>query len=132
MTNDGPKRQGKHIKSHLPPSTLRYLISREEQVSRLVPPSSIYSGLFSVQTQSNNRHHVHEGSLLHLQLVSNTINLRNEQSLIHCPTDKVTWWGCGSHIPSVMDSVPESERCACEPKVEKDGKMYPPKAANAA
>ncbi|KAJ5675666.1 hypothetical protein N7462_008563 [Penicillium macrosclerotiorum] len=44
---------------------------------------------------------------------------------------KVTWWGCGAHIPSVMDSVPEDERCACDPKVEKDGKMYPPKAAQA-
>jgi hypothetical protein len=30
-----------------------------------------------------------------------------------------------------MDSVPESERCTCEPKVEKDGKKYPPKAAKA-
>ena len=46
-------------------------------------------------------------------------------------TDKVTWWGCGSHIPSVMDSVPESDWCACEPQVEKEGKKYPPKAARA-
>lgn len=46
-------------------------------------------------------------------------------------TDKVTWWGCGSHIPSVMDSIPEGEWCSCTPQVEKDGKKYPPKAAKA-
>lgn len=46
-------------------------------------------------------------------------------------TDKVTWWGCGSHIPSVMDSIPEGDWCACTPQVEKDGKKYPPKAAKA-
>ena len=28
----------------------------------------------------------------------------------------------------VMDSVPEEERCTCEPKVERDGKQYPPMA----
>ncbi|KAL1590494.1 hypothetical protein WHR41_00552 [Cladosporium halotolerans] len=37
-----------------------------------------------------------------------------------------TWYGCGSHIPSVLDAVPESERCSCGPKVERDGKAYPP------
>ncbi|TKA74549.1 hypothetical protein B0A55_04440 [Friedmanniomyces simplex] len=40
---------------------------------------------------------------------------------------KATWWGCGNHVPSVLDQVPEGDRCACEPKVEKEGKMYPPK-----
>ncbi|CAK1366967.1 hypothetical protein CB0940_10316 [Cercospora beticola] len=39
---------------------------------------------------------------------------------------KTTWWGCGSHVPMVMDTVPEAERCSCEPKVEKEGKSYPP------
>ncbi|KAH1405384.1 hypothetical protein KXX22_001555 [Aspergillus fumigatus] len=34
---------------------------------------------------------------------------------------KNTWWGCGSHIPSVMDPVPESDRCTCSPKVNADG-----------
>ncbi|GKZ58892.1 hypothetical protein AnigIFM63309_007819 [Aspergillus niger] len=42
--------------------------------------------------------------------------------------NKATWWGCGAHIPSVLDSVPESERCTCVPKVVRDGKEYPPKA----
>ncbi|KIW05579.1 uncharacterized protein PV09_03454 [Verruconis gallopava] len=37
-----------------------------------------------------------------------------------------TWWGCGNHVPMVMDKVEESDRCKCEPKVEKDGKKYPP------
>ncbi|TVY27913.1 hypothetical protein LHYA1_G003012, partial [Lachnellula hyalina] len=46
-----------------------------------------------------------------------------------CATcQKSTWFGCGSHVPSVMDSISEDERCICEPKVEKDGKTYPPKA----
>lgn len=40
--------------------------------------------------------------------------------------EKSTWWGCGSHVPMVMDSIDESERCSCTPKVEKDGKEYPP------
>ncbi|KAJ5498250.1 hypothetical protein PEX1_028620 [Penicillium expansum] len=49
-----------------------------------------------------------------------------------CSTcNKVTWWGCGSHIPSVMDSIPEGEWCSCAPQVDKDGKKYPPKAAKA-
>jgi len=44
---------------------------------------------------------------------------------------KKSWWGCGNHIPSVLDSVAEAERCTCEPKVEKEGKTYPPKAEKA-
>ncbi|KAI6880539.1 hypothetical protein KC360_g6953 [Hortaea werneckii] len=39
---------------------------------------------------------------------------------------KATWWGCGEHIPKVLDSVPEADRCSCEPKIEKEGKQYPP------
>lgn len=35
------------------------------------------------------------------------------------------------HIPSVMDSVPEGDRCQCGPKVEVDGKEYPRKADKA-
>ncbi|PWY86747.1 hypothetical protein BO70DRAFT_333163 [Aspergillus heteromorphus CBS 117.55] len=47
-----------------------------------------------------------------------------------CSTCKKTsWYGCGLHIPSVMDRIPDAERCTCEPKVERDGKEYPPKAA---
>ncbi|KAF8849606.1 hypothetical protein BDZ45DRAFT_680415 [Acephala macrosclerotiorum] len=48
------------------------------------------------------------------------------------PTDKITWYGCGNHVPGVMDSIPVDERCTCEPKFEKDGKQYPPKAASPA
>ncbi|KAL6834099.1 hypothetical protein H0G86_005367 [Trichoderma simmonsii] len=44
---------------------------------------------------------------------------------------KATWWGCGNHIPGVLDSVDEKEWCTCEPKVEKNGKQYPPMAASA-
>jgi len=45
-----------------------------------------------------------------------------------CETcQKTTWWGCGQHIPAVMDSVPQSEWCTCESKTTADGKQYPPK-----
>lgn len=43
-------------------------------------------------------------------------------------TDKQAWFGCGSHLASVFANVPEDEWCICEPKVEKDGKKYPPQA----
>ncbi|KAM7205046.1 hypothetical protein V8F33_001287 [Rhypophila sp. PSN 637] len=46
-----------------------------------------------------------------------------------CPTcNKKSWRGCGSHLPSVFASIPEDQRCTCEPKVEVDGKKYPPQA----
>ncbi|KAI5862725.1 hypothetical protein GGS23DRAFT_597506 [Durotheca rogersii] len=41
---------------------------------------------------------------------------------------KVTWFGCGSHIGSVLDSVPADQWCTCEPKVDVNGTQYPPKA----
>lgn len=40
-------------------------------------------------------------------------------------TAKKSWRGCGKHIPSALSGVPEDEWCACEPKVEVDGKSYP-------
>ncbi|KAL2282779.1 hypothetical protein FJTKL_10394 [Diaporthe vaccinii] len=43
-----------------------------------------------------------------------------------CPDcSKKSWRGCGKHIPSALSGVPEDEWCACEPKVEVDGKSYP-------
>ncbi len=44
---------------------------------------------------------------------------------------KASWWGCGQHVPGVMDKVPKDDQCTCEPKVEKEGKKYPPMAAKA-
>ncbi|KAF4978292.1 hypothetical protein FZEAL_5303 [Fusarium zealandicum] len=44
--------------------------------------------------------------------------------------EKTSWWGCGSHIPGVLDSVPAGDRCECEPKVEVGGTSYPPMAAS--
>ncbi|GAM82420.1 hypothetical protein ANO11243_003990 [Dothideomycetidae sp. 11243] len=44
---------------------------------------------------------------------------------------KRTWWGCGAHVPAVMDDVPKDQWCACEPKVDKDGTAYPPMGKNA-
>jgi hypothetical protein len=41
---------------------------------------------------------------------------------------KTSWFGCGNHIPGVLDSVPADQLCTCEPKVEVEGKKYPPKA----
>ncbi|KAI0009110.1 peptidase [Xylariaceae sp. FL0662B] len=40
---------------------------------------------------------------------------------------KTTWFGCGNHIPAVLDNIPTEEWCTCEPKVEVNGKEYPPK-----
>ncbi|PMD64287.1 uncharacterized protein K444DRAFT_521499 [Hyaloscypha bicolor E] len=48
-----------------------------------------------------------------------------------CSTcQKATWSGCGAHVPGVMDSIPANERCSCEPKIERDGKKYPPQGSN--
>jgi len=41
-------------------------------------------------------------------------------------TGKKTWWGCGSHVPMVMDPIPKDEWCECAPKTEKGGNEYPP------
>ncbi|OTB03098.1 hypothetical protein M426DRAFT_12920 [Hypoxylon sp. CI-4A] len=41
---------------------------------------------------------------------------------------QTSWFGCGSHIPSVLDQIPQQEWCTCAPKVEVNGKEYPPKA----
>lgn len=43
---------------------------------------------------------------------------------------KTTWYGCGQHVPSVMDKIPHEHWCVCEPKVEKHGKHYPPASPN--
>ncbi|KAI2472213.1 hypothetical protein F4781DRAFT_33665 [Annulohypoxylon bovei var. microspora] len=40
---------------------------------------------------------------------------------------KTTWFGCGNHIPSVLDNISSQDWCTCEPKVSVDGKEYPPK-----
>ncbi|KAH9908806.1 hypothetical protein F4778DRAFT_365470 [Xylariomycetidae sp. FL2044] len=46
-----------------------------------------------------------------------------------CSTcNKASWFGCGAHIPGVLDQVAAEDWCTCEPKVEVDGKKYPPKA----
>ena len=42
---------------------------------------------------------------------------------------KKSWRGCGSHVPQVLDSVPENQWCGCEPRVKVNGKAYPPQAA---
>jgi len=49
----------------------------------------------------------------------------------HTPTAKQAWKGCGSHVPSVFAGVPEDKWCTCDPKVEIDGKEYPPQAKSA-
>lgn len=74
----------------------------------------------------SNHQDVYESYLFHLPYVPLHIPLPNVLII----ADKATWWGCGSHIPAVLDSVPESERCTCTPKVERDGKEYPPKGSN--
>lgn len=56
---------------------------------------------------------------------------RSSDGIVDTILGKRSWWGCGNHVPSVMDSVSESDRCDCEPQVEKEGKKYPPKADKA-
>ncbi|RPB09413.1 hypothetical protein P167DRAFT_492682, partial [Morchella conica CCBAS932] len=41
-------------------------------------------------------------------------------------TGKKSWFGCGSHIPSVMDPVPKEEWCTCEKPADSE---YPPIAS---
>jgi hypothetical protein len=41
-------------------------------------------------------------------------------------TDKTTWWGCGKHVPGVMESIPSEQWCTCAPRVEREGHQYPP------
>ena len=41
---------------------------------------------------------------------------------------KSSWFGCGLHVPMVMDKIPEESWCICGPKVEKEGMQYPPMA----
>lgn len=66
-------------------------------------------------------------SVSHLSSSPETLNSGNflkADSLLLC-TEKATWWGCGNHVPSVMDSIPDDQRCQCEPQVEREGKRYP-------
>jgi hypothetical protein len=72
-------------------------------------------------------YNVQEGQLLYLQYVPPRSYC---QRCTHA-ADKSTWWGCGNHIPTVMDDVPDQDRCSCSPQVDVEGKKYPPKAANA-
>ena len=78
--------------------------------------------------------------LIHLSLLSRSpVSLLPSTPSVTSPfhlvdgswTEKSSWWGCGDHVPSVMDPISEGDRCTCEPKVEKGGKMYPPKAEKA-
>jgi hypothetical protein len=43
---------------------------------------------------------------------------------IEC-TEKQSWWGCGNHVPIVLDRVPAARRCSCEPAITREGKTYP-------
>ncbi|KAF2134513.1 hypothetical protein P153DRAFT_391849 [Dothidotthia symphoricarpi CBS 119687] len=40
--------------------------------------------------------------------------------------DKTTWWGCGKHVPGVMQNIPSEQWCTCAPRVEREGNAYPP------
>ena len=52
----------------------------------------------------------------------------DQKTLMASYAEKATWMGCGKHIPMVMDSIADSERCTCTPKTVVDGKEYPPQA----
>ena len=59
-----------------------------------------------------------------LRLNNNTIKMCLRGTCSTC--SRASWFGCGKHIPQVMDRIPESERCTCTPQTERDGKLYPP------
>ncbi|MEU4651979.1 hypothetical protein ACIO14_00160 [Nocardia fluminea] len=43
---------------------------------------------------------------------------------VTCPTcKKTTWDGCGSHVSSVMKSIPESRRCDCKNEAAPTGEL---------
>lgn len=43
---------------------------------------------------------------------------------VTCSTcKKTTWGGCGSHVDSVMKSVPASRRCTCEATPRSTGSL---------
>jgi len=44
---------------------------------------------------------------------------------------KRSWWGCGKHVPSIMDSVPDGQRCVCQPRISRNKQEYPPMAKQA-
>ncbi|KAF5266847.1 hypothetical protein FOXYS1_2292 [Fusarium oxysporum] len=75
-----------------------------------------------------------KGRELTLNLIRSVVEsemIDKNKLLATCGTCKKTsWWGCGSHIQSVIDNVPEAERCECEPKVDVGGASYPPMAAS--
>lgn len=47
-------------------------------------------------------------------------------------TEGATWHG-GNHsdIPLILEYYPESDWCTCDPKVEVEGKEYPPEGKSA-
>ncbi|KAG9243751.1 hypothetical protein BJ878DRAFT_509340 [Calycina marina] len=48
---------------------------------------------------------------------------------VDCPTCKnTTWSGCGNHVPTAFNGIPEPSRCTCVPQIERNGEMYPPQA----
>ncbi|KAK2768915.1 hypothetical protein FQN53_006209 [Emmonsiellopsis sp. PD_33] len=44
---------------------------------------------------------------------------------------KKTWFGCGLHIPRVMDEIPKDEWCTCAPKKKVGEVEYPPRVGEA-
>ncbi|KAB5580870.1 hypothetical protein GE09DRAFT_455006 [Coniochaeta sp. 2T2.1] len=41
---------------------------------------------------------------------------------------KLSWWGCGKHVPRVLERIDASKRCSCEPTITRDNRSYPPMA----
>ncbi|KAF6220715.1 hypothetical protein HO133_003148 [Letharia lupina] len=60
-----------------------------------------------------------------------SVGFRVTESNLSGGKEKSSWWGCGQHVPMVMDKLPQESWCTCEPKVEKEGTRYPPMAPKA-
>lgn len=68
---------------------------------------------------------------VHVMHLPASFDLDSPASLLANPkltfcAEKKTWFGCGQHVPMVMDKIPSPQWCQCEPKVEKEGTNYPP------
>jgi len=78
-----------------------------------------------------NPHNVQKRNLHHLPYVLSPSLVQNQTNPSPPLPEKSSWWGCGSHVQSVMDPLPKDTWCTCEPKTEVGGTKYPPMAAKA-
>ncbi|RDA92628.1 hypothetical protein CP533_1445 [Ophiocordyceps camponoti-saundersi (nom. inval.)] len=107
-----------HVPCH---ATERYIAQGGELAVRLVRAlaDSLVAGREEAPPLSHHHHHHHQTT------TKDPFSPIREAHSPHQP-DKATWWGCGKHIVTVMKDIPADQRCTCDPKIERDGNLYPP------